>query len=487
MAAKFIKFPQNFLWGGALASEQAEGHGNTNKGLTIWDEYYQTYPSHFYEQIGPKLTSNFFAHYKQDVAMWNQMDINSVRIGISWSRLIPNGNDISTKGLAYYHKLVNELNHYKIKIFLNLFHFDMPLWAMKKGGWTNKEVIKLFVKYAQVVFKEFGNKVDFFVTMNEPNVPIMGGYLMQFQWPLIVDNKKAFQAGFGTILAHAKTVNLFNKNFRDHIKAKIGVVINVNPVIIKDGINYKKEDQKAAQAYDILHNKAMLYPMVTGKFPGDVISFAKKWNLMPLFTKYDLEQISAMKLDFLGVNFYSPTRVQAPLNKKPNHIFEQTFSHYRWKGARYNNWRGWEIKPEALYELAIYIKNNFKNIPFYIAENGMGVQNEERFRNHITKEIDDDYRIIFLEEHLKELNKAISEGANCFGYHMWSIMDNWSWRNAYKNRYGFIEVDLKDQSRKFKKSAYWFRQLIEKNGFIDSNRKIEDIIDLNKQNVERSI
>ena len=475
--AKFIKFPKEFLWGGASAAEQAEGHGDTNKGRTVWDSYYDARPQDFYDQVGPAVTSDFFHHYKEDLKLFASFNANSVRLGISWARVVPDGKVVSKKGLAFYHDVIKHANANNIKVVLNLFHFDMPEWAQNLGGWESQEVINKFVQFAHLVFSEFGNKVDWIATMNEPIVPIIGGYLAKFHWPLIVDQKRAFQAGYGTILAHARAVNLFNDKFRDKVKAKIGFVININPAIALDGINPSKADLKAAEKMNILHNWSMLYPMAKGKFHPKVVEFVKKHKLTPNYSDAEIQEIARIKLDYIGVNYYAPTRVKAPTKKHPETIFEQSFDHYHYDKARYNVFRGWEIRPETLYDLSMFIKKELDNIPFFISENGMGVEGEDAFRGP-NGEIQDDYRIAFLQEHLQQLNKAMEDGANCFGYHMWAITDNWSWRNAYKNRYGFVEINIKTQERRLKKSAHWFKEMIAQNGFSDDFAKIEDVLDL---------
>lgn len=470
-----------------MASEQAEGKGNTDKGLTIWDEYFQKKPEDFHNKIGPGLTSNFFENYNDDLELFKSFGVNSLRIGISWARILPDGTNISHKGLKFYHDVVDKANSLGIKIVLNMFHFDMPLWAQNIGGWESKKVIDKFVVFSNVVYQEFANKVDLIATMNEPIVPIIFGYVWNKHWPLINDPKRAAQAGFGTILAHAKAVNLFNSKYKNKVKAKIGVVINVNPTIALDGVNYSQEDLLAAKKYDSIHNLAMLWPMTLGKFHPDTITFLKEYKIMPSFTTGELEEISQIKIDFLGANYYSPARVQAPQEKNPQNIFDEIMSPFKFEKARYNVFRGWEIKPEVIYDLAMFIKDELNNIPFFISENGMGVENENRFRDSTTQEIKDDYRIAFLQEHLQELHRAIQDGANCFGYHMWAIMDNWSWRNAYKNRYGFVEVNLEDQSRKLKKSARWFKKMIGENGFNNQFLKIEETIDLKNIKFSESV
>lgn len=184
-------------------------------------------------------------------------------------------------------------------------------------------------------------------------------------------------------------------------------------------------------------------------------------------TADEMKTIHDNTVDFLGVNYYQPFRAKAKETKfddskgwLPNKYFDT----YEMPGRRMNPYRGWEIYPKAIYDVAINVRDNYGNIPWYISENGMGVEGEEKF---IGKDgvIADDYRIDFIREHLEWLQKAIEEGSNCFGYHLWTPIDCWSWSNAYKNRYGLIALDLVTQKKTIKKSGRWFRTLAENNGF----------------------
>lgn len=140
------------------------------------------------------------------------------------------------------------------------------------------------------------------------------------------------------------------------------------------------------------------------------------------------------------------------------------FDYYDMPGKRMNPYRGWEIYPKAMYDIAINIRDNYNNIPWYISENGMGVEGEEKYKDE-NGVIQDDYRIEFLKEHLEYLHKGIEEGSNCFGYHSWTPIDCWSWSNAYKNRYGYIAVDLQTQNKTIKKSGRWIKDVAQNNGF----------------------
>lgn len=184
-------------------------------------------------------------------------------------------------------------------------------------------------------------------------------------------------------------------------------------------------------------------------------------------TVEEMEVIHSAKVDFLGVNYYHPKRVRAQRN--PQQFTKWTpdiyMEEYQDPTKRINPYRGWEIYPKSIYDIAINIRDHYDNIPWFISENGMGVENEERFMDQ-DGYINDDYRIDFYKEHLAWLHKAMEEGCNCFGYHTWTAFDCWSWNNAYKNRYGFISIDLKSQKRTIKKSGHWYKTVSDSHGFV---------------------
>lgn len=346
---------------------------------------------------------------------------------------------------------------------LCLFHFDMPKVLQDLGGFENIKVVEKYVKYAKICFEHFGDLADYWVTFNEPIVPTVCGYLYQLHWPKVVDFKRCIQFGYGTILAHAKTVNLFHQFFKNGPNKKIGIVLNLSPTYPKD---LQENNVKAAFIRDLLFNRSFLDPTVKNSFPNELITLLKQHHLLPEHTTTQLKEIKNAKIDFLGVNYYHPIRVENQ-NKKMNQLMpEMWYEEYLWPDRRINKDRGWEIYPKGIYDLATRIKNEYHNIPWLVTENGMGVFNEEKYRNN-KGYIEDQYRIDFYKEHLYWLNEAIKEGSNCFGYHFYTLIDCWSWANAYKNRYGFVELDLKNQKRIIKKSGYWIKKVIENKGEIE--------------------
>ena len=456
-----IKFPEGFLFGTATSATQSEGGQTDGKASNIWDFWYKEEPYKFHNQIGPEKTSNFYFDYKENVKFLEETGQNSYRTSISWSRLIPAmDGKVNTKAVDFYKKYFKEIKDRGIKLFINLFHFDMPMYLQEIGGWANKEVVEKYVLYAKTCFKLFGEYVDCFFTFNEPIVHVECGYLYQYHYPCEVDPKKAVQVAYNTQLASAKAIRALREIDKDK---KIGIILNLTPAYPRSN---HKNDRDAARIADLFAQKSFLDPSVFGKYPKELVEIIKKEKLMPDYTKDELKIIEENTIDFLGVNYYQPLRVmENPYTYKEEAIFmpEKYYLNYDMPGKRMNPYRGWEIYPKAIYDIAINIRDNYKNIDWFISENGMGVENEGRFRKN--SRIEDDYRIDFIKEHLTYLHKAIEEGANCKGYHLWTFIDNWSWLNAYKNRYGLVEYKLDTGERIIKKSGLWFKKLTENNGF----------------------
>lgn len=453
-----IQFNSNFWWGTATSGPQSEGNFG-KKQMSIMDYWYQQNPEDFFNQVGPEITASVYQHYLEDIKLMKGLQHNSFRTSIQWTRLIADlGTDKpDLEAIAFYRNYFANLKANNIKIIVNLFHFDMPIDFQNIGGFENSKVINHFVEYAKICFLEFGDLVDEWITFNEPIVPIEACYLYKFYWPKIRDFKRAVQAAFGTLVAHAKVVNSFHDYFKNDFQKKIGIVLNLTPTYPK---SEDLADVQAAHYRDLMFNRFFLDGSTKGEISQELINLLNSENHLPIITEGDLQAIKHSRVDFLGVNYYQPSRVQAPLEVLDGPLMpEKWFANYEWPERRINPHRGWEIHPKTLYNIAMDLKNNYDNIPWFVSENGIGVSDEGRFRDE-SGQIQDDYRIEFIKEHLYWLHKAISEGANCFGYHLWTFIDCWSWGNAFKNRYGLIELDLETQTRKIKKSGEWLRDVI---------------------------
>lgn len=461
-----LTFPKDFWWGAATSGPQSEGRFQ-KKHANMFDHWYDIEPEVFYDRVGPDMASNFYNSYREDIALMKQTGLNSLRTSIQWTRLIKDleTNEVDPVGVAFYNNMIDEFLSQNIRPIFNLHHFDLPVELYHKyGGWESKKVVDLFVGFAEQCFALFGDRVKDWVTHNEPMVVVDGEYLFQFHYPKLVDGKKAVQVAYNLNLASAKVMAKFREMGQPQAGGRIGTVLNLTPTYAASDA---EADQEAARIAELWNNKMFLDPAIKGEFPVELLELLTKDGVLWQSTADELALIKENTVDFIGVNFYHPNRVKTP-DIAPNSVGawmpDRYYDAYQMPGRRMNIDKGWEIYPKAVYDIAINIRDNYGNLPWFVSENGMGVSREERFMDE-KGQILDDYRIEFIKEHLQWLHKGIEEGSNCFGYHLWTPIDCWSWSNAYRNRYGLIANDIHTQIKTIKKSGEWFKTLAENNGF----------------------
>ncbi|WP_018659169.1 glycoside hydrolase family 1 protein [Allofustis seminis] len=450
-----IQFPSDFLWGSSTSGPQSEGRlADDGKGDNVWDYWFEKEPEKFFDQVGPQKASTFYENYKTDIPYLKATGHTIFRTSIQWSRLIPTGDgEVNEKAVAFYRDVFKRIKAEGITLYVNLYHFDLPMALMERGGWELKETIDHYHRYARICFEEFGDLVDWWATFNEPIVPVEAGYLGQFHLPAVFDPKRAIQVAYNTQVASAYATKAYHELLGGN---KMSIILNLTPAYAR---SEDEADQHAAKMAELLQARSFLDPSVKGIYPQELVDWVKEKGWMPEYTAEELTIIKENTIDFLGVNFYQPLRVKAPTDTTQVLPFEP----WEMPGRRMNPHRGWEIYPESLYDIALNLKDNYGNIDWVVAENGMGVEGEEQFFEN--GQIQDDYRIDFFKEHLEQLHRGIQEGANCHGYLVWTFIDCWSWLNAYKNRYGLVELDLETGQRRIKKSGEWFKKLSENNGF----------------------
>ncbi|UKS64878.1 glycoside hydrolase family 1 protein [Rossellomorea marisflavi] len=455
------EFPEGFWWGSATSSTQLEGAASEGgKGKNIWDHWYEVEPGRFFDGVGPEHTSGFYHRYREDIALMKEIGHNTYRFSISWSRLIPGGEGpVNEEAATFYGNVIDELLKQGIEPFVTLYHFDMPKEMQDQGGFENRRVVEVFARYAKVCFELYGDRVKKWFTFNEPIVPVEGGYLYDFHYPTIVDGKKATQVAYHTMIASALAIS----EYRKVGDGKIGIILNLTPSYPR---SEHPADVKASKIADLFFNRSFLDPSVLGEYPQELIDLLADYDHLPATHEGDRELLKQNTIDLLGVNYYQPRRVKAKEylpNPEAPFMPEWFFDHYEMPGRKMNPYRGWEIYEKGIYDIMMNLKENYGNIESFVSENGMGVQDEGRFEKDGM--IHDDYRIDFIRGHLEWLHTAIEQGCQAKGYHLWTFMDNWSWMNAYKNRYGFYQVDLDTMERKPKKSAHWFKEVSTQNGF----------------------
>lgn len=464
-----LTFPDGFLWGAAASGPQTEGFFNKPH-KSIMDHWYDLRPDDFFNQVGPDVTCDFMHHYEEDFALMKQLGFNSYRTSIQWTRLI---RDLETgepdpEGAAFYRNVIQAAKKNGIELIFNLHHFDLPEELLERyGGWTSRHVVDLYVKYARTAFSLFGNDVHRWVTFNEPMVIAEAGYLYGFHWPKYsCRGKEAVQVIYHLNLASALAIQAYRSM---NLPGTIGIILNLTPAYPRSD---SPEDLAASAFAEDFCNRFFLMPAVHGVFPERLIRILKQDGVLFEELPEDAAILRQNTVDFLGLNYYHPRRVKARETSLDTTAWvpDRYFEDYEMPDRRINPYRGWEIYPKAVYDIAMAVKQEYRNIPWYLSENGMGVEGEERFID-ASGRINDDYRIAFYEEHLEWLHRAIEEGSACFGFHAWTAIDCWSWNNAFKNRYGFAALDLCTGKRTVKQSGDWFKTVAEQNGFILSEPK----------------
>lgn len=456
------RFPENFWWGTATSATQSEGHqAGDGKGENIWDYASHHFNERFFGGVTADDTSTFYQNYREDIQRAKDIGLNSFRTSISWSRLIPDGDgEINPQAVDFYNAVIDELNAQGIEPFINLYHFDMPMALQEKGGFENREVVDAFARYARICYELFGDRVRYWFTFNEPLIPAEAGYLHPRHYPYVTSFRRAAQVLHHIVLAHCKAVAAWREL---NIAGQIGIIMDVIPVYPRSDA---PEDLHAAEMADLFYTRSINEPILLGRYPDELIALLKEHDQLPVIQPGDCELIANTRIDLLGINYYRPRRVKARetlLEEPHGFVPERFFEEYIMPGRRMNTSRGIEIYPAALYDIAMVVKDRYGNLPWFVSENGIGISDEEQFM--VNGQVQDDYRIEFLKEHLSYLHQAMADGSNCLGYHMWTFIDCWSWQNAYKNRYGFYRLDLETQQRSLKKSGLWFKAVIENNGF----------------------
>lgn len=461
-----VRFPVDFWWGGATSGPQNEGRFHKPH-VNVFDYHYDTKPEDFFRYVGPDVASDFYHLYESDIALFKELGFNSLRTSIQWTRLIDDLEEgtLNPEGVAYYNRVIDALLVAGIRPIINLHHFDLPIELYERyGGWESKHVVELFVKFARRAFECFGDRVTDWMTFNEPMVVVEGQYLYCFHYPMLVDGKKAVQVAYNLQLASAKAIQAY-RQINQNPEGRVTIALNLTPAY---PASQSEEDLAAAHFANLFVNRLFLDASVKGRFPEELVAILAKDGVLWEATPEELAIIRDNRVDYIGVNYYHPHRVKAP-EISPNSLTvdwlpQRYFNDYQMPGRRMNVDKGWEIYPQALYDIAKNLQDNYDNIPWFVSENGIGVSREERYLDQ-TGIIQDQYRIQFFSEHLYWLNRAMQEGANCFGYHVWTPVDGWSWLNAYKNRYGLISNDIHTQTRTVKQSGWWFKDLTANHGF----------------------
>lgn len=462
---KLKPFPKNFLWGASTSAYQVEGAWDEDgKGWSVQDA-----SSKQKEEIADfKVASDHYHKYKEDVKLFAQMGLKAYRFSVAWSRIIPDGDgDINLKGIEFYSNLIDELLKYHIEPIVTIYHFDLPYELEKKGGWANRDTIDAFERYAKILFENYGDRVKYWLTINEQNVMTVHAGAVGVA-TREKTKKEIYQENHHMLVAQAKVMKLCHAMLKN---AKIGPAPNITAIYPK---TCKPEDTIAANNWESLRCWLYLDVAVWGRYNSLIWSYLCDRGIQPEFSDGDEEILKTAHPDFISMNYYATATVSQSQNSDDDiksrsgdqQIMIGEKGVYRAEENEYLKKTpfGWTIDPVGFRVTLRKIYERY-HLPIIISENGLG-QPEEVDENG---QIDDSERIYYMTAHLEQLQLALTDGVDIFGYCPWSALDLVSTHQGYAKRYGFIyvnrsETDLKDLKRIPKKSFYWYQKLIESNG-----------------------
>ncbi|HEY5585226.1 MAG TPA: GH1 family beta-glucosidase [Ruminiclostridium sp.] len=443
-----INFPQNFLWGSATAAYQIEGaFDEDGRGESIWDRYCRR-AENISDGSSGDVGCDHYHLYEQDIEIMKKLGLKSYRLSISWSRIFPTGfGEPNKNGMNFYKNLIGLLVKNGIKPAVTLYHWDLPQKLQDIGGWANRAVTDYFEQYARYVYSQLGDIVPMWITFNEPYCTAFVGNWVGRHAPGLKDYETAVLVSHHLLLAHGKAVKTYREMGFD---GEIGITLNMNYPYPKTD---SPENIKAAELSHAVLNRWFADPVFKGSYPQEVIDCYKSKGVLPEITPEDLEIISA-PVDFLGLNNYFSMLISSDSNAWPVEVKEEFF------GKDFTE-MGWGMNPEGLHDLLLRLHKDYKGVKIYITENGAA------FRDMVSRngEVEDTNRVEYLTRYLTEAHRAIGEGVNLQGYFLWSLMDNFEWAYGYSKRFGIVHVDYETQKRTIKKSGYWYKKVIESNGF----------------------
>ncbi len=476
-----MPFKKDFLWGGAVAANQCEGAWNVDgKGTSCADictggthtrpkritpvlEEGTFYPSH--EAI------DFYHHYKEDIALFAEMGFKVFRFSVNWTRIFPTGEEKepNEKGLEFYDRVIDECRKYQIEPLITLSHYEVPFALTQKyNGWASRELIDLFIRYCEVLFRRYKEKVKYWLTFNEINSATgkFGGFLSQgilnegtkdFMHQVDIPQLR-FQGLHHQFVASAKAVKLAHEIDPEYRVGCMQLFATMYP------LTCNPKDVLACQEFNQVKNWFCGDIQVRGRYPGYILRYFKEQGMKIEMQEGDAETLREGCVDFYTISYYMSGCISAEPGKKAaeGNLIGGVENPY----LKSSDW-GWQIDPEGLRYTLNEIYDRYQ-IPVMVVENGLGAFDKKEEDGSIQ----DDYRIDYLRRHIEEMREAVEDGVDLMGYTPWGCIDLVSASTGeMAKRYGFIYVEKYDDgtgdlSRRKKKSFDWYKKVIESNGEI---------------------
>lgn len=471
-------FPDGFIFGAGASAYQLEGATNSGgRKPSIWDIFVEQDPGKIADHSTGDIAVEFYYRYQHDIALMKEIGIDSFRFSFSWPRILPDGKlsrGVNQQGLDFYNNLIDGLLSNGIQPLVTLFHWDLPQALEDEyGGLLSPQAVNDYRDYVDLCFKEFGDRVKHWVTVNEPNLFTELGYASGLTAPGRCSNyigncsagdsaTEPYLVAHHLILCHATAVQLYRDKYKDSQKGIIGITVETFWMVPK----YDTEACKKAVARGLDFEFGWIVnPITYGDYPK--IMRVMVGDRLPRFTEEEVRMVRG-SYDFLGLNYYTARYVQdSSTGSSAFNLSQTTDSHINETTTKNGIPIGeptqisWIfIYPEGIRDLVLYVKAKYNNPPIYITENGMAYFNNKTLP--VEEALNDGQKIKYHNLHLAYLLKAIKdEGADVRAYYLWSLLDDFEWEFGYTDRYGMIYVDFNDNLKRYLKcSSFWYKHFL---------------------------
>lgn len=439
-------FGEGFVWGVASAAVQIEGAVDSDgKGPSIWDAFSKK-RGKIKNRDTNRYACDFYNRYEEDLLLMNRMNIKHFRFSISWSRILPDGTgQINQRGIDFYNELINKCLSLNIKPWITLYHWDLPQALEQQGGWTNRAILDWFEEYVELCIKSFGDRVKHWMIMNEPTVFTAAGYFLGIHAPGRLGLSSFLAASHHAALAMGKAGRAIRKICPD---AQIGTTFSCSPI---EPARPSKTNLKAVSRVDTIVNRLFIEPILGLGYP------IQEFKALAKIKKFMLpgdEELLAFNFDFIGLQNY--TREVVRYSCLMPYLKAKLVSPRRRQVANITE-MGWEVYPQAIYEVIKQFSSYTNCPPIYITENGAA------FSDTLSNgKVSDPKRIAYIQAYLETILKAKKAGYDVRGYFIWTFTDNFEWAEGYHPRFGLVHVDFRTQKRTVKDSGIWYANFIHK-------------------------
>jgi beta-glucosidase len=456
MTANGMAFPPGFVWGAATSAHQIEGsHDVDGRGESVWDVFARI-PGAIEGGGDASIATGSYARWSEDIDILSELGLTGYRFSVSWARVMPDGRGrVEHRGLDHYERIVDRLLERGITPMLTLNHWDMPQALMTDRGWVSRSSVDAFAEFTEAVATRLADRVDWWITQNEPWIVALLGYQLGLHAPGIADLADSVAAGHHILLAHGAGADILHRSG----DVKVGSALSLFPC---DPASESQQDRDAAWGSDGYVNRWYLDPLLGNGYPRDMWDHYERAIGRPLDVIRDGDEaLIGGRSDFLGVNYYTRRVMEAqePGGRSP----------FPWrvvgpKGDVPRTDENWEVAPDSLRALLVRLSIDYPGVPLFITENGAvsgdGPTHDGR--------IHDVRRSRYLVSHVRAVQEAIAAGADVRGYFHWSLLDNFEWSLGYRPRFGLVHVDYRTGTRTIKDSGRLYAEIV-RNGSVPEN------------------